>query len=777
MLDLSKPYGVHENILFYGDHEQENIVYYLPNEVGLAPIISDDGDDNEKAYDFFLQIFKEGRAIQGGLKELEDSSGAIMSIGVQCIANEERLEKARTKLIEDHKLQDDFIFSPPEWKDGSIDLIVLDSTTQNEDSINEDSFVDSIIGSKKPSLSSSDLKAVFNVRLDRKGANLVAATLQGDRSSVAGVLYDLKMKAMRPALDMTIEADLDRCHTKVSHMIAVGAAIKYGELTVSAKAEFEFIKEKLIEEGDIKVNIISQVTSPEMKQMVDDMVKEFTDKVMRELFSPYVSPELPDINLPSGANPTPGDGIIIGVAYKFQKKKLFHNKKIFVDYRERSTTLKTHNPQAHLWLLGNQIKDDIANYTQTVTFGDLWRENHLKTKMLHDFEAEHNDLLSAEVLIWRKKDGKKEVSKIGGFAISNDATPLISYTVTKDDQEEHEIAWITEPDEPSGYYYQVKFTYRDDIDNVSTPITIFSKVIYSSSQDLILIPQVLAPLKIFNFKYGSIDKDKIKGIDIYLRAKDQEGMQISQEIVTLTNDNKEEFWRVRNHPHNAVTLEEERHFHFADGRPTLKQNAVALIDEELILADPFEFKKVDLIPIITGNREDFIEILLHISYKASNGDFEFGQLFRAKTPDFTLSEITIPVLEKGDAVDYKFSAITKDGDLVDLEEGKTTGGALLLKIKEEQKQEHAITIIWDGPELEKEDLDYVRIEFKLEKEDGTKVKLDRVEFTSDEVPEPIHYIVEDKGILTMRIVKRYINGSKEKGKYKKITTKELIIKS
>ena len=774
MLDLSKPYGVHEDILFYGDHEQENIVYYLPNEVGLAPIVSDDVDE-DKAYDFFLQIFKEGRAIKGGIEALEDSSGAIMSLGVQCIANAERLETARTKLIDEHHLPEDFIFTPPEWKDGSIDLIVLDATTQNVDSINEESFVDSIIGSKKPSLSSSDLKGVFNVRLDRKGASLIAATLKGDRSSVAGIMYDLKMKAMRPALDMTIEADLDRCHTKVSHMVAAGAAIKYGELTISAKAEFEFIKEKLIEDGDIKVNIISQVTSTEMKQMVDDMVKEFTDRVMRELFSPYISPEIPNVNLPAGANPTPGDGIIIGVAYKFQQKKLFHNKRIFVDYRERSTTLKTHNPQAHLWLLGNQIKDDIHNYTQTVTFGDLWREHHLKTKILHDFEAEQNDLLSAEVLIWRKKDGKKELSAAGGFAIPEDAVPLISYTITKDDTKAQEIAWITEPDEPSGYYYQVKFTYRDDIDNVSTPVTIFSKVIYSSSQDLILIPQVLAPLKIFNFKYGSIDNEKVKGVDIYVRAKDEEGKQISQEILSLSDNNQEAFFRVRNHPYDTISLEEERHFHFADGRPTLKQNAVALIDEELILTDPFEFKKVHLIPVITGSTEGFLEILLQINYTASEDNFEFKKLFRAKAPNFKLDEISIPVLEKGDAVDYKFTAITEEGGLIDLDEGQSTTGALLLNVQK-QTPDMGITIIWEGPELEKEDLDYVRMEFKLEKKDGTTVKLDSAEFSGKGIPAPINYVVNGEGVLSMRIVKRFISGSKDKGKFKTITNKIITIK-
>ncbi len=775
MLDLAKPYGVHENILFYGDHEQENIVYYLPNEVGLAPIISDHADQ-DKAYDFFLQIFKEGRAIKGNLDTLEDSAGAIMSLGVQCVANKKQLEKARATLIDNYGLQQDFIFTPPEWQDGTIDLIVLDTSTENKDSINEESFVDSIIGSKKPSLSGSDLKAVFNVRLDRKGASLIAATLKGDRSSVAGVLYDLKLKAMRPALDMTIEADLDRCHSKVSHMIAAGAAIKYGELTVSAKAEFEFIKEKLIENGDIKVNIISQVTDANMKKMVDDMVKEFTDKVMRELFSPYVSPELPDINTLNGApNPTPGDGILIGVAYKFQKKKLFHNKKIVVDYRQRSATLKTHNPQAHLWLLGNQIKDDIENYTQTVTFGNLWRENHLETKMLHDFDDDNNDLLSAEVLIWRKKDGKKEPSKKEGFSIPDDATPLISYTATKEDHQEHNIAWSTDPEEPSGYYYQVKFTYKEHLDNISTPVSIFSKVKYSSSEDLIIIPQVLVPMKVVTFKYGNIDKTKVKGIDIYVRSKNQNGQQISQDILSLSDTNRIAVWKIRNHPFNEATIEEERQFHFTDGRPSLKQPATVLLDDELIVADPFEFKNAHIIPVITGSNNNYLEILLQIDYQSTTNDFEFDQLFRAKSPSFMLDEIIIPILEKGDDIAYKFTAITKKGDLVNLEEGLTKGGPLLLKI-EEKIPNNSYTIIWEGPELEQEDLDYVRLEFKLEKEDHTSVKLDKVEFTKEAPVAPIQYQVKAEGKLLMRVIKRYINGSKDKGKYKTINTKAIIIK-
>ncbi|WP_282148921.1 hypothetical protein [Algibacter lectus] len=772
MLDLSKPYGVYKNIIFYGDHEQDKVVYYLPNEVGLAPVIK---DGNEDSFDFFLQIFREGTVIKGGLKALEDTSGAIMSLGVQCIANEALLEEARDILIDQHHLPEDFFFALPEWTDGSIDLIVLDTTTQDEDTITEDSFVESVIGSKKPSLMSSDLKAIFNVRLDRKGASLIAAALQGSRSSVGGVLYDLKLKAMRPALDMTIEADLDRCHKKVTHAIAAGAAIKYGELTVSAKAEFEFIKEKLIEDGDIKVNVLSQVTDPDTKKMIDDMIKEFTDKVMRELFSPYVSPEFPD--LPSGVpNPTPGDGILIGAAYKFQEKKLFHNKKISVDYRQRSATLKTHNPQSHLWLIGNQIINQIDKYTQTVVFGDLWRENHLEIQMLHDFSLVDDDLLSAEVLLWRKKDGENQKAGQDGFKIPEDAQPLTSFTITKDDQEKQEIAWITEADEPAGYYYQVKFTYRQDIENIKSPISIFSDVIFSSSQDLVIIPQVLAPLQVFNFRLGNIDTDKVESVDVFIRSKDIQGQQLNQEILSLSKDHNQAVWKVRNHPESRAYIEEERHFYFLDGRPNLKESPVALIDEELIIADPFEFKNVNLIPVITGViSEKYLEILLEIEYNASEDDFKFKQLFRSKAPDFSLDEISIPVLEEGDTVDYKFTAITINGDLEFLEEGKTSGGSLILKIQN-KTSEDSLLIKWDGPSFESEEIDYVRIEFKLEKGDGTIEKLNKVELSGDGIPEPISYDYQDDGILYAKIITRYFDGGKDKGKYNPINTKELIIK-
>lgn len=767
MLDLSKPYGVHENAVLYGDHENPKIIYYLPNQVGLAPVEDENGGD--RTYDFFLQIFKEENAIEGGIDELEGSAGAIMSLGVQCTLSPEKLEKIKSKLQGENDLPEDIFFSIPEWQDGSIDLIVLDVTTQDETSFDEDAFVESIIGSKKPSLTSSDLRAIFNVRLGRKGAALIASTLQGDRSSVAGVLYDLKFRAIRPALDLIIEADLDRCHEKVSELLSAGVSINY-YVTISASAEFEAIKEKLIEDGDIKVEVISQVENEEMRKMIDETVNDFKDKVMRELFRPMVNPAT-NIELSMG-DMVPQ----IGVAFSFKEQKNFHNKKIRIDYRERSTTLKTHNPQAHLWLLGLPIKGQLDLYTKTVNFGELWRENFLEATLLHDFNEEP-DLLMAEVLIWRKKAGKKSLTKTGGFNIPEDTSPLANFSFTKDKTGEQKIAWITEKGESSGYYYQVKFSYKQNIENVKSPAEIFSEVRFSSSQDLIIIPQVLVPFRHITFKYGSLDPAKISRVDIIIRSKDEHGTQLNREILSLDHQHKEEVFKIRNHPFDKPYLEEERHFHFADGRPLLKQDNISLIDEEIIITDPFGFNKAHIIPLVTGaNADKYLEILLNLTYQSSDQEnvFETKKLIRGKAPDFAMEEIFIPVLNKGDKVGYEFSAITAEGDLVELESGSIEEGPLILRT-ETAEESGEILIKWEGPPPAHEDLDYVRVEFRLLKDNGESEDLEKVQFSGESIPKDLKYKYLGEGKLLKRVIKRSISGSKEKGDFTPVTSKEIVV--
>ena len=59
MQDLSKAYGIYEGVVFYGDHQNENVIYYFPNEIKMAKRT----DDNNK-YELGLQLFYENKMVE-----------------------------------------------------------------------------------------------------------------------------------------------------------------------------------------------------------------------------------------------------------------------------------------------------------------------------------------------------------------------------------------------------------------------------------------------------------------------------------------------------------------------------------------------------------------------------------------------------------------------------------------------------------------------------------------------------------------------------------------
>src|SRR5215471_8731385 len=91
MLDLSRPLDPVDGVTLFGDHEQANVVYYLPDEIGLQHI-------DATHLDVAMQIFFPDAAISGGQKELDKSVGAILSLGVNCSLSEKRRDDVRAKV-------------------------------------------------------------------------------------------------------------------------------------------------------------------------------------------------------------------------------------------------------------------------------------------------------------------------------------------------------------------------------------------------------------------------------------------------------------------------------------------------------------------------------------------------------------------------------------------------------------------------------------------------------------------------------------------------------
>ena len=87
MIDLAKPYGIHEGLVFYGDHENDSLVYYLPDEIKFSQ--KDDGDPA-----VFLRVFQEDKILSGGIDELRNTAGSILELDAVCAVSPERLDKA-----------------------------------------------------------------------------------------------------------------------------------------------------------------------------------------------------------------------------------------------------------------------------------------------------------------------------------------------------------------------------------------------------------------------------------------------------------------------------------------------------------------------------------------------------------------------------------------------------------------------------------------------------------------------------------------------------------
>lgn len=771
MLDLSKPLGIHEGVIFYGDHELNSLVYYFPDEVSLAP---QTGAGAEGLYELFFQVFNEGGTIEGSLDDLRKSAGSILSLGIQCAVAPKRLEKAMEKLKGSAVFPENLSATLPPWTDGSVNLMVLDSITTKDTSIDKDSFVKSIIGSNKPSLMSSDLKSIFNVRLDRRGTALTLAGLEGEAGNVAGVLYDLKYLAIRPALDLRIWANLGRCYDSVSHQLGIKAEFTY-YVKFSLGAELEWVTRKLIEDGDMKIEVLSQAEDPETKKMIDEMVKDFKTSILQEMFRPYVNPQTPNVGAAvAGAATNTAASLVptIGVAYRFTSEKISHDKVIDVDFRERSTVTRTHNPQSHLWVFGKQIKANRDQYIQHVVFSDIWREQVLKIQLIYDFTLPESDLLNVELIVWRAKDGVKENVKEGRFSLPDNTAPLKNVSFNKLNNGLLSIAWNCERTEPIGYFYQLRFVYDTNKTDIISPAEIVTPPTFSTSESLNIYPDTYIFFRRVEIREGNISFDEIKTVDVSVKLKNNAGEVLESETIVIDETHKNGLLSVRGKDKDALDLEVTKNFFYNDQRPSISTAPSFLLDNEVIVNKPFLRSTFKIIPVIAGKNDAVVEILLEIIINSPDLTDPLKDLYRIKGPAFDTTDIDVLLHSDKDKISFKATAITKEGKILDISDGPVATNALVIDLKNTTIRK--VSFEWTGPSPDALGLKTLTVELK--RTNGGVETQDSIVFAGANIPAPILKIFDPGEKVQFRLVKRFQDGSKEKGEFSVIEENQLIVK-
>lgn len=263
MLALDRPLGVVGDLVLFGDHADPSRVYWAATRPSLARA----GATSEISF----VKFRSADAAEGGV--------GLLSFTAELVASEQALEEARRHCVRQGVHEPVLVQFP--WRAGKA---VLAAALKEGDG-----FVEQLLGTTTPDLVAGN-RAVFSLRLTQQGAALVEALLvpRGDDviPSPIGVRYELEYAGIQPALQVKLVADYKRVYDELSWGFQAGVAYS----GVGVRAGVESATKKLRESGAIQIEVLQFSDSADLRRRVDEAVKWFQEKVVKDFFKSHMQP-------------------------------------------------------------------------------------------------------------------------------------------------------------------------------------------------------------------------------------------------------------------------------------------------------------------------------------------------------------------------------------------------------------------------------------------------------------------------------------------------------
>lgn len=169
------------------------------------------------------------------------------------------------------KLPDGAVLAPVPFDKGTVKCLALDVDKEQ------------MLGAGSPSLY-DDNSAIFSLTLNENQATILEQAYNGSATPI-GVIYELEYTAMRPTLDVRLEADLKRVYTEFQARLGASGFAKGFALKGEIQAGFQ----QLIQEGAIKVDIVTFVDDEDTKQQRETALQLFMDTLLKDWFVPTLN--------------------------------------------------------------------------------------------------------------------------------------------------------------------------------------------------------------------------------------------------------------------------------------------------------------------------------------------------------------------------------------------------------------------------------------------------------------------------------------------------------
>lgn len=843
MIDLGKDYGVHNHIHFFGDNVHEKIVYYFPNKLQFA--------QNEKGEPrMLLQTFTKSK--ESSAEALYNSAGSILEATIVTDVNAADLENGFKAVKKTFGLSDSVQLLPfDDWKSGTAEFVVLDAASKDKSSSEEiegKSFVKRIIGSATPSIGTGgNLQCTFHSRLGPEATEMIQSRLEEGKGSLVSIEYALKYKAVRPSVQMRITADLSKCQETAQHDLGIDFKMYY-YVDLSLGAQLEWLTKKMEENGSIVVEKFVDVDTPEREKAADELVKEFKEAVLKELFEPFEEMES-KVSLTSnpqqasnenfakqgvdllklagkGGEQGKGNGkgdlkkeeekpaekptekpeekptekpaetpasnseakpeekpvenpadqqfaekFHVGISYKMKQQKISLDRKIVVDYREQSTTEKPYQFNDSLDLMADKA-DQLKKCIMKEELGDLFKMQEVTVRFNHDFSNNEDGLLSADVCVWRAKDGVKADFDGKGYALKPGVSELKTFSFYDKNTEPQRVDWVASDENDIGYYYQVHLSYSGSRENTVSPREVFSKPALNYASTLNVWPEQFVYQKIYPIRIGDMSSGTVSQTDVTLTINPDTDKQLIKTIHLFKPEDATKFI-VRSDDGTAVPVKVQTTFNFKDKRNPVTFDPYFQQEDEIIVNDPIAEKEFSF--RMTGLESDMSELFISTTVHS-----KLSSKLLERTLDIVLKQDggsriveKIPIYSADDVIEYT-ATLVKGGEDYELPEGSFSAGTgKMIPINLALFGKKRYTLQWDGKSPEDNGLDCLKVFFK--DADGNVVET--VEYAGPSVPDPKDIYVDGDKSLRMFIRREKATGvCEEDDKGIPVTSKVIVIK-
>ncbi len=684
MLYFNPPYYVINGISLLPDHEDPLQWYFMP----VAPHFRTEADtsiEGNPEIPVVSLIKYRGDAGQGG----------IINFDVNLGVDQDLLDEIKLKLRNEADLDDTPRLAPLPVVDGSVRLVMLGQDSSIVAPEAEPVFKLTFANSSKPSLY-GDNQAVFSAQLDPEATVIIEQALRGEVAPI-GVIYTLEYVGLRPAYNVSIQADWSRVQTHMEE--------HFGVDSIFLSASIDEQVDKLIEDRVIVIEVDTFVPEGEdAKDLItrrDQAVDEIKDMVTETFFQASLEPptrEKPDnwdkaaevAQRVSTLSATGGLGVC-SFSYKKVDMTRIDKKKLNANIRERTAVKRSISPQAHLHGLFKTLRNDGIDpqrFIMSVDTDDDWyQRRRIKAISRADFE---NDQIESVNLTLKYGD---------------DAKGLLFDATHKED----EVAW-TSIIENSLMVRGVEASYTVNfkgVENAERPVKLHSEPQIIASDIIEIQPRELYAINRVNIIALNFPWEAYPHVEVHARYQDPEHGIAMDDTFILTAEVTETAWDVFVLNREKGTIDYRVIYRAADNKD-IEMSWVSTDEDMIVVRDPYPSKRVlDVVPVVDWSEVDMVFVDLRYG-DAANDLFE-EESFQFMADDKKPKSFTVDLVDTNKrTVQYKVQIVFKTGNLVEVPLSETQERRVM--VLQNMKGHRVIQITTDGKDFADSNIKNIQVE-------------------------------------------------------------------